>query len=66
MARAFSMVGLGGVFLLISPKLRAGVQESIGSVYAVVVDYAPFSYILGVLLVVTALIVSFNRGSQPQ
>lgn len=66
MLRAFSLCGLGGVFLFISPKLRAGVQESIGSVYTSVVYYAPYSYIAGVLVVIVALITSFNRGSQPR
>jgi uncharacterized membrane protein (DUF106 family) len=66
MLRALGIGGLGGLFLLISPKLRETVQESIGGVYMVVQSYAPFSYVLGVLLVITAMIVSFNQGSKPR
>ena len=66
MARAFSMFGLGAVFLWISPKLRGGVQEAIGGVYMGVQTYAPYSYIAGILLVLIALVVSVNRGSQSQ
>ena len=54
------------MFLLISPSMRESVQESIGSVYMGVQLYAPYSYVVGVLLIITALIVSFNRGSQPR
>jgi len=58
------MFGLGGLFLLISPKLRGNVQDAIGSVYAGFLSYAPYSYVLGVLLVIAAVMTSFYRGSQ--
>src|SRR4051795_9355107 len=45
MLRACSMFGLGGIFLMISPKLRASVQEAIGGVYTEIQYYAPFSYV---------------------
>ena len=64
MLRAASIFGLAAIFLSISPNLRATVQEVIGSAYMGVQLYAPYSYVAGVLLVITALIVSFNRGSQ--
>jgi hypothetical protein len=66
MLRALAIFGMGGLFLLISPKLRVGVDEAIGSVYMGVVSWAPYSYILGVLLIFIALVTSFNRGSQPR
>ena len=64
MLRVFSMFGLGGIFLMISPKLRGSVQEGIGSVYMAMQHYAPFSYVAFVLLVLIALLTSFYRGAQ--
>jgi hypothetical protein len=60
------MFGLGGIFLMISPKLRASVQEAIGGVYTEIQYYAPFSYVAFGLLVLCAVIISFNRGAQPR
>ena len=62
--RACSIFGLAGVFLWISPKLRGNVQDCIGGVYMGIQSYAPYSYVAGVLLVITAVIVAFNRGAQ--
>ena len=66
MLRAFSLSGLGVVFLIISPKLRGQCQEAIGSVVSSMEFYAPFSYVAGVLLVLATLVYSFNRGSRPR
>ena len=66
MLRALSICGLGGVFLVISPSLRESVQAAIGAVYMGVQSFAPYSYILGILLIIVALITSFNKGSQPR
>ena len=64
MLRACSIFGLAGVFLWISPKLRDTVQDSIGAVYMGMQTYAPYSYAAGVLLVIVAVITTFNRSSQ--
>jgi hypothetical protein len=64
MVRAFSMFGLGGLFLAISPKLRGSVQEAIGSVYTSVQFYAPLSYVALGALVLIAVVTSFYRGAQ--
>ncbi|MCU1234280.1 MAG: hypothetical protein JWP63_2247 [Candidatus Solibacter sp.] len=64
MLRVFSMFGLGGIFLAISPKLRGSVQEAIGSVYTGMQLYSPFSYVAFVILVLIALLTSFRRGAQ--
>jgi hypothetical protein len=66
MVRAFAMFGLGGLFLLISPKLRESVQEAIGSVYLGMQVYAPFSYVAFGLLVLVVMLGSFYRGAQPR
>ncbi len=66
MLRALSMCGLGGLFLAISPKLRANVQDAIGSVYTGVQFYAPFSYVALGVLVIIALMTAMYRGAQPR
>lgn len=66
MLRAFAMFGLGGIFLLISPKLRGNVQDAIGSLYMGMQLYAPFSYVAFGLLVVALVLTSFYRGAQPR
>jgi hypothetical protein len=64
MLRAFGIFGLGIVFLTISPKLRGQVQAAIGVGVTTIDSYAPYSYAVGVILVLVTLVVSFNRGSQ--
>jgi hypothetical protein len=66
MLRAFSMFGLGGIFLFISPKLRGSVEDALGGVYSGMQFYAPFSYMAFGLLVLIALLSSFYRGAQPR
>ena len=64
MLRAISIFGLGGLFFLISPKLRGEVWGAFGSGVNTMDLYAPYSYIAGGLLVFFVLIVSFYRGAQ--
>lgn len=64
MLRAFSMFGLGGIFLAISPKLRGQVWGAIGGGVSAMEFYAPYSYVAGVLLVLVTMVVAFNRGAQ--
>jgi hypothetical protein len=58
------MFGLGGIFLMISPKLRGSVQGAIGSVYFQIQLYAPFSYVAFGILVIIVLLTSLYRGAQ--
>jgi hypothetical protein len=64
MTRAISIFGLTALFLAVSPPLRKDVLGVIGSGVSVMVLYAPFSYIVGCLLVFAAMVVAFNRGSR--
>ena len=64
MLRAFSLFGLGGIFLAISPKLRDQVQAGIGVFASSMEFYSPFSYVAGVILVLATMVYSFNRGSR--
>ena len=66
MLRALSMCGLGGLFLMISPKLRGNVQDAIGTVYTNVQFYAPFSYVALGVLVIIALMRAMYSGAQPR
>ena len=64
MLRAFSIFGLGGIFLWISPKLREQAWDAIGGGASAIEVYAPYSYVAGVLLVLVTMVVAFNRGAQ--
>ena len=66
MVRAISLLGLGGGFLMISPKLRGSVTESLGSFSHQMELYSPYSYIGGGVVAILALLVSFYRGAQPR
>ena len=64
MLRAISIFGLGGLFFLISPKLRGEVWGTLDKGVTTMDLYAPYSYIAGGLLLFFMLIVSFYRGAQ--
>ncbi len=64
MLRAFSIFGLGGIFLAISPKLRGEVHDALGLGVSTMDAYSPYSYAAGVILIIISLIISFNRGAQ--
>jgi hypothetical protein len=64
MVRAFSIFGLGGIFLAISPKLREQSWAAIGAIVTAMEVYAPYSYVAGVLLVFFSMVVAFNRGAR--
>ena len=64
MARAISLFGLTALFLLISAPLRKDVMGVINKCVLAMQYYAPFSYIVGVILVIVSMVVSFNRGSR--
>jgi hypothetical protein len=57
-------VGLGGLFFVISPTIRQTVLDGIGSIGQQFELYAPYSYVAGVVLVLTLLMMSFYRGAQ--
>ena len=65
-ARAMGFLGMGALFLMISPKIRQTVLDSIGSINHQFELYAPYSYVAGVALVLLVLMMSFYRGAQPQ
>jgi hypothetical protein len=64
MVRGLCVFGLSALFLAVSPPLRKQVMGVIDSGVSVMVLYAPLSYIAGVLLVLAAMVIAFNRGSR--
>ena len=64
MVRAISLFGLTALFLLVSPALRQDVLGVINKCVLAMQFYAPFSYVLGVILVLVSMVVAFNRGSR--
>ena len=46
MLRVFSLIGMAGGFLLISPALRSSVLLGLGQATTQMAKYSPFSYIM--------------------
>ena len=53
-----------GLFLVISPKLRSQLGETLNVGVQHMDNNAPYSYIAAGLLVILAFLVSLSRGSQ--
>jgi len=64
--RALGFIGLAAIFLAISPKIRQFVLDGIGAIDHQFEQYAPYSYVAGVVLVLLLLMMSFYRGAQPR
>jgi hypothetical protein len=64
MARLISIVGMGGGFLLISPKLRFGLGHVSDIVAGSMNDYSPFSYIAAAIGVFALLTFSMHRSGR--
>jgi len=65
MLRIFSWGSFGGLFLLISPKLRLQVLGCLDSGVQGMDANAPYSYIGAALLVIVVFLFSLSRGAQP-
>jgi hypothetical protein len=66
MLRALSIFGLGGGFLIISPKLRFTVETSLDAGIDAMSVYAPWSYCGAVALALVMVAVTLFRGAQPR
>ena len=62
--RVTGCIGLGALFLVISPTIRQTVLDAIGAIEHGFEVYAPYSYVAGVVMVLLTLIMSFHRGAQ--
>lgn len=64
MARFISVLGLGGGFLMISPKLREGVGQVIGVVASSMNEYSPISYIGAAIGIFCLLTLSMHKAGK--
>jgi hypothetical protein len=66
MVRAFSLFGLGALFLMISPGLRGHLFGGIGMLVDVVQNNSPYSYVIGGIGLFAIFTISLNRGAAPR
>lgn len=66
MARALSLFGFTGGFIMISPHLRQMVMDGALGSWALVQQYSPFSYVGIVLLVFGGVSATLVSGSAPR
>lgn len=64
MARLISIFGMGGGFLMISPKLREGVSHGIDIFSRSMNDYSPFSYIAAAIGVFALFTLSMHKSGR--
>ena len=64
MVRAISFFSMGGLFLVISPNLRATVAGLIESFEHQLELYSPLSYVGCGVAVLLTVVISFYRGAQ--
>jgi hypothetical protein len=63
MLRAFSLLGMTGGFLIISPGLRGTVSSGFALAAAGLEKYSPYSYVLVALALLGSLMAAFAKGS---
>jgi hypothetical protein len=66
MIRAFSLLGLGGGFLAISPALRNTLMQGFTQGMGFLSDYSPYSYIGLVVAIFGLMMLSLCRSSAPR
>jgi hypothetical protein len=66
MIRAVGLFGLGGGFLMISPKLRETLYESASAVVASMERYSPYSYIGAGVGLMCLLMLTLYKASAPR
>jgi len=66
MLRIFSLFGLAGLFLLISPALRGHLAGVIGAVVQVLENNSPYSYVIAGIGLFALFTISLNRGAAPR
>lgn len=64
MARFISVLGMGGGFLMISPRLREGLGHILDIVTGSMNDYSPFSYIGAAIGIFCLLTLSMHKSGK--
>jgi hypothetical protein len=65
MIRVFSLCGMGGAFLMISPNLRSVVQNGLAAGLGSLDTYSPWSYIACAVAGLIFVALYISRGSRP-
>ena len=63
MLRAFSLLGMTGGFLVISPGMRGSVLDAFAAAAAGLDKYSPYSYIGVSFALRGGLVLAFSKGS---
>ena len=66
MVRAISLLGFGGVFLLISPDFRGSVLGGLATGVNGLNEYSPWSYVACAAVGLVLATISLNRASRPR
>ena len=66
MLRAFSLLGMTGGFLVISPGLRGTLLAAFAQAAAGLDKYSPYSYIAVAVALLGGLMMAFSRTSAPR
>jgi len=64
MVRLISIVGMGGGFLMISPKMREGLTQTLSVATDAMNQYSPYSYIGAALGIFALLTMSLHRSGK--
>jgi hypothetical protein len=64
MVRAISIFGMGGGFLMISPRLRMNVTDTFTTVSSALNLYTPYSYIAVAIAIFALLTMSLQRSGR--
>ena len=63
MLRAFSLLGMTGGFLVISPGMRGAILDGFAVAAAELDKYSPYSYAGVMLALLGGLVLAFSKGS---
>jgi hypothetical protein len=66
MLRAIGIFGLGILFLVISPPLRASLIEQFTKLQTTMIENAPWSYLEAGVVLLVALMIWIRRANQPK
>ncbi len=64
MVRAISIFGMGGGFLMVSPKLRDGILHGFSVTAGALNEYTPYSYIVVAIGIFALLTMSLHRSGR--
>lgn len=66
MSRAISLIGFGGIFLMISPKIRESLAECFQSGANRLDQHSPWSYVAVCVALLLGFMIFMSRASAPR